>query len=570
MALMAAALLSSCSSDYLDLAPTTTITNAAFTTTDACEAAVNGVAQTMYFPKNVSGEGGYPCGNAGEPSVMTLYGDAMGMDYFSNHVGIFQGGSFIRMEQFSNSRYGMNSNPWGLYYSIIGSVNRVLAMLDGAEESTPGHRELLRAELLTFRAHAYFRLLQVYGPRWQDSNNGENKCIVIRTTASGEPTPLRSMNEVLEFIYNDLNTAITSFQAENTRDLPRQNMSMPDIHVAYGVYARTALLQQDWAKAEEMATKAREGYEIMTGAQWCSGFITADNNNDYMWTNTNNLDDKRSNISWGAYNACNGYFGIYNQINNGAISIDLIRQLDPKDIRRTRFFVPGNNYGNAQLANEENWYSQKYVNMETMNMYDMGNNRRWSQALVAYCEKLTPAAPSWATSVTTAYTDLTGNGKTPYITYGAHLKFFVANGSDQMNQFPWMRSTEMLLIQAEAAYMQGKTADAQKYITELCKQRIDGYTTCNLTGEALLNEIRVQRRIELWGEGSTFFDLKRWNMHNVRRAWVEGDVTSGSMPSSVIMDVAPNQCNRWVMAVPYVEYEYNPDIDLNDLNWTKQ
>ncbi len=562
MAVAAGALLTSCASDYLDLEPKVTITDAAIgKTTESLNVAVNAIGQQMYYPKNVDGEGGYPCGNAGEPSVMTLWGDAMGMDYFSNHVGIFQGGSFIKMEQFSNSRYGMNGNPWGLYYAIIGEANRVLALLDGAEETTVGQRDLLKAQCLTFRAHGYVRLMQVYGPRWSDSKNGERKSIVIRTEAGGEPSPLRTVNEVLALIYNDLNEAISLYEKPEVAALPRQNESMPTKNVAYGVYARAALLIDDWATAESMAHKAREGYSIMTGEQWCQGFITA--NQDYMWTNTNNLDDKISNISWGAYNACNGYFSTYNQINSGAINHDLIKLLDPNDIRITRFIVPENKYNNSQTNTKENWWNKKYVDGETMNMYDM-SNKRWTQSLLAFIEEATPPTPSWSDKVATACSDINGKGQTPYVTFGQHLKFYVAGGSDQMNQFPWMRSTEFLLTEAEACYMQGKTAQAQTLIAELVSKRVPGYTTCSLTGQELLDFIRVQRRIEMWGEGTNFFDLKRWNVHNVRRAWVNGDPTSGSQPSSVAMDIAPDGGNHWTLMIPYVEYEYN-DAVLADI-----
>jgi hypothetical protein len=42
-------------------------------------------------------------------------------------------------------------------------------------------------------------------------------------------------------------------------------------------------------------------------------------------------------------------------------------------------------------------------------------------------------------------------------------------------------------------------------------KRDRSYIQSTSTGQTLINEILVQRRIELWGEGFRFYDLKRLN-----------------------------------------------------------
>lgn len=44
------------------------------------------------------------------------------------------------------------------------------------------------------------------------------------------------------------------------------------------------------------------------------------------------------------------------------------------------------------------------------------------------------------------------------------------------------------------------------------KNRDASYTLSTNTGQALIDEIMVQRRVELWGEGFRFLDLKRLNL----------------------------------------------------------
>jgi hypothetical protein len=555
--------MTACSSDYLELEPTASVTDLIVTsTTEQAAYAVNGIAQLMIYPQGVSGTG-YAMGNNGEAWFMTFYGDAMGQDYFQDHLALINGGAFIDMSYFTAGGYSFNNMVWGLYYSMIADCNRVLQYIDDAEESQVGERNQIKAELLTFRAHAYVRLMQLYGPRWSDSNNGERMSIVLRTAPDVGDSPLVSCNTVYDQIYSDLNTAIDLFQDENTAKLSRPNIGVPDLSVAYGVYARAALLKNDWQTARTMAHNARQGHTIMTADDWQQGFIEA--NDDYMWTNSVDELDIMYNVSWGAYNACNGLYPLYWSVGAGAMDRKLFVQIDENDIRRTRFLMPET--VNSTAAKAEYWWNDKYIDLSYMNLYDM-SNRRFTMALLNYTNSCTPTKiPSWASTVNGAYAPMSGRNETPFLQFGAQMKFYVADDSYQRNQFPFMRSTEFLLTEAEAAYMLGDESTARSLITELCSQRITGYTSCDKTGTALLDEIRLQRRIELWGEGTTFFDLKRWGLHNTRAAWVAGDVNSGNVPVAYANDIAPEDCNHWVMSVPGVEYNYNSAIDLSALKW---
>ena len=65
------------------------------------------------------------------------------------------------------------------------------------------------------------------------------------------------MAQTFDMIYKDLDDAIALYQGANIK---REAKFQPDLSIAYGVYARTALTKNDWPKAQEMARKAREGY----------------------------------------------------------------------------------------------------------------------------------------------------------------------------------------------------------------------------------------------------------------------------------------------------------------------
>ncbi|MEQ9006525.1 MAG: RagB/SusD family nutrient uptake outer membrane protein, partial [Ekhidna sp.] len=100
--------------------------------------------------------------------------------------------------------------------------------------------------------------------------------------------------------------------------------------------------------------------------------------------------------------------------------------------------------------------------------------------------------------------DPTGNGLPAY----ANIKFI--DDTFFEGDYVYMRASEMYLIEAEARAMLGD-ATAANVLFELVSFRDPGYTLSTNTGNTLREEIYLQRRIELWGEGVSYNDLKRLN-----------------------------------------------------------
>ncbi len=101
-----------------------------------------------------------------------------------------------------------------------------------------------------------------------------------------------------------------------------------------------------------------------------------------------------------------------------------------------------------------------------------------------------------------------GTGNAQEVDY-CQTKFKLASTSSWVGDYLFMRVAEMYLIEAEALARQGNDPGARTTLQALVQARFPGYSAASLSGSALLAEILLQRRIELWGEGFAWFDLKR-------------------------------------------------------------
>lgn len=136
-------------------------------------------------------------------------------------------------------------------------------------------------------------------------------------------------------------------------------------------------------------------------------------------------------------------------------------------------------------------------------------------------------------------------------------KFTAKSPATTVGDIVYMRLAEMYLIQAEALARNGQEGEARATLTEYAVTRNPEFVTSN-TGNDLIDEILIQRRIELWGEGFRFTDLKRLNLPLDR----EG---SNHLPAvSRIMEV-PAGDKRWQFLIPQREIETNPEMVQNEI-----
>lgn len=578
--------LGSCSSDYLDLAPETSIsTNDITATVEAAQLAVNGICMAMQTQYQSTEWNQFN----GEAYLNTIFNEAFGQDDLTG-LGLRWWGTELTVGQtyWNVNTTVLNLAPWMYCYNLISQANQILAGIDQASGSE-AQRAFVKAETLTLRAHAYTKLMQYFAPRWEDSNNGEFMCAVWRVDPGIEDAPLASMNQIFGLIYQDLNTAIDLYKEGQAGGFDREKKWQPNLSVAYGIFARAAMIIHDYPKAQEMAKNAQAGYTMMDNNTYLAGFCY--DNNDLMWTESEDPADIYY-WSWGSHHSVNGSYTESWGLGAGAIDYELYKSMDPNDIRRQCFLTPDkiaflqgvNRAWNPGKVTEDDFWCSSLVN-ESSNCNlaagpyarkDAGEDGKWGLYNIAiryawyYGENIfTGNFASMANEGYWAYYKIENNGKvlltanssgtlvaTPF---GAQFKFW-SQPPYGTSAYPFMRSTEMLLTEAEAAYWNGDITTVTTNLNKLNKVRIPGYQL-TATGEDLLEEIIKSRRLELWGEGFSWPDFKRWNRPIVRKAWVENDPTSGNWMPDYAKETPADANKGWRIMIPRSEVERNKAVD---------
>lgn len=559
-------ILASCSSDYLDETPITEIgTDTAMGSTKAAKMAVLGMARAMYTQYY---EVSAPRGCSGEATFNAAYSDALGPDDVSYFHMRELGANWYPWKSMPLQSSTYCQNAWMYCYNFVGQANTIIDNIANAE-GEENERKFIEAQARTFRAHGYIKALQYFGPRWQDSNNGSKYAVVLRKVGGTAPAPLGTMQEVIDFIYEDLETAEKLFEESGMK---RNASYEPDIFVAYGLHARAALLCQDWNTAKTMAHNARQGREVMSMAEYCNGFLVE--NDEYMWTNFDNDIYYSSPASWFA---CNGSYPT-NWQRGYSINIDLYNKLDPNDGRRKLYFMPDRvadvaameGYEDVASLTPDDFWNEKTIIVSEVNYitdYDTQyllepGDEGYEMYLLA-CGFVQMAADNNSLSgmsdmVRWPYS-LSPDPDPTSMNLGASVKMW-GHGNYNDSAYPYMRAAEMYLTEAEAAYMAGDETTAIECLTAVNSKRIPNYT-CTTSGADLLEEIRITRRIELWSEGFNFPDFKRWNLPFEKRAFKANDPTSGNTAAAYAFSVETTTNNGWRLAIPQQELDANPAID---------
>lgn len=510
--------LTACKSDYLDTAPEDMMgTATVLSSTDNAALSINGICKAMtnqYLGTQ---------GMNGEGTINVWYADVTGNDMQRcNQTG---------WAPLWNSQYHLQKSsiylyyPWFYYYKLIGNANGIICNIDNAS-GTESEKAFLKAQALTFRAYSFFRLAELYCFRWKDTQ-GNTPGIVLRIDQSTGDQPLSTLAETYAQIYKDLDEAIALYSVCGM-DRDKNEFYKPNINVAYAVYARAALTREDWQNAVKYAQLARQGYKLMSASDYFDGFSSQ--NSEWIWGVYEASDQTLYYYSMYAYLASNASSSMQRTYPL-CISRELIDQIPETDTRRSLFLVPQNDgefsdgfaaNGNPRASAASNKDTSSPGSLRTRAFSENGS-RLYSTSQVY-----------------------------PYM----HFKFlctFTPGGGP----FCIFRSAEMYYIEAEADCHLNQDAAAQQLLYDVTSIYDKAYTKSTKTGNDLLEEVKLYRRFDLWGEGHNYFDYKRWGEPIVRKAYSAG----GSFHTTFAITIKPEDGNNWTWAIPNKESDYNADIN---------
>ena len=221
-----------------------------------------------------------------------------------------------------------------------------------------------------------------------------------------------------------------------------------NVSVVRGIKARVALAQQNWDLAATEAAAARTGFTLMNNAEVLSGFNNA-TNQEWIWGSTQISDHNTFFFSYFAYISAN-FNSTVIRTQPRAINAKLWTAIPTTDIRKQLWDLTG---------------------------------------------ATVPVPP--------------GGARVAY----QNKKFLATSSSQSTGDVPYMRAAEMYLIEAEARARQGgQEAAARTALNTLLANRNPTGAPTTATGQALIDQILFNRRIELWGEGFRFTDLKRLDL----------------------------------------------------------
>ena len=362
--------------------------------------------------------------------------------------------------------------PWLMYTKLIALANDVIRMNPDLEAIVDSNKGYVGAAY-AYRALAMIDMAQLYEFK---ANNYTSKDGIEGLTVPylhenmtvdyAKNNPRLPKADYLAKIYESLDAAVALLDGHT----PTTDKTLPDLAVAYGLYARAKLYEGEYALAKEYAEKALAAgsFAPLTEEQWTSvttGFNDADSQTSWMLctrTSSESSVVKTGIINFVSFMSNENVYG-YGGPGAGAyamVDAKFYGQIADTDFRKLSWKAPAGHALEGKV-------------------------------------KFVPATEEYP-------------GSEALPEYGA-IKFRPGDGNpdDYMTgsatDFPMMRMEEMKFIIAECDARLNNDATA---LVDIVKTRNPQYT-CTLTGNDLLREVFFQKRVEFWGEGIVFFDYKR-------------------------------------------------------------
>jgi hypothetical protein len=404
---------------------------------------------------------------------------------------------------------------WNFFYKHVAAANLLLTTVP--EDAEDAKLKAFRGMGLAIRAFDYMHLAQMYQYTYLGHENALCVPIVTEKTTSEEAqnNPRATVSAVYELILSDLDEAIKLLDGYTRQDKGYINKG-----VAFGLRARANLLTGRWEEAAIDADSAIAATgvtpytleEVSVPAFWNA------NDKTVMWANI--ITELNAIVISSIVNMPSHLCSFYT---NGYVSVGAWKKINKPLYDK----IPATDIRKQWWLNED-------------------------------LESTLCAGKEYDGWRETASAD--GD-------FGVYTNVkFGADNNDLVNLTPaqdWflMRAEEMILIKAEGLAMSGKTAEAISVLEDFVRNNRDKSYTCRATTPTdIQDEIWFQRRIELWGEGFSFFDIMRLKKPVTR---VENGVTT--FPAAWQFNI-PAEAPILLRRIPEREIQANAGINEGDNN----
>ncbi|MGK0325592.1 MAG: hypothetical protein ACJA1D_000933 [Polaribacter sp.] len=530
------ALSMSCEDDFLETTPTDAVTPAiALGTVEDMEKVLNGVHRTLYaqLGGRIPGTGNTQAGNH---FWIPLGDNLAGHLIHSSDANNLGWRDAMQWNSHSQETSGVTEVFWYHRYNTILHANLLINKINSGDLPVTPRLLAIEGQAYAYRAYAMLSLVQHYAKGYLIGNPATDKGvpIILEPQTTG---PRATVEEVYSQIGLDIDASIAAFSNATPRGSGGANLkSQLNINVAHGLKARWALSKGDWQTAATSAVAARAGYPLMSETAWKSGFNTNDLS-EVIW-GSNVIGAETTFFRAYFYLASNTFNG--SQIRNNPKIADrrLVDAIPDTDYRKDVFIIDAPNT-NSSASNGQGGFAND-PNYTDRDVYD---------ARIA--------------AIKSQYGLVSGHNLHPYM----HFKLKQKNpGSIDPDDVIIMRSSEMYLIEAEAKAMMADISGAQAALAPLGNQRNSAYNVTSFNSQQnLMDEIKFQRRLELWGEGFGYTDKIRWD-EEIDHEANGGSGASLTLYQGAFKQVKPSVNDDWIFKIPQAEIDANPNITPADQN----
>lgn len=446
-------LWSGCEEEFLDTQPTEQLSpeqigEAAINDPALLNAFTSGLYSTMY----ITGTGGTTGHDDFGQKGYDIFSDMLASDMVLGATNYGWYSTLVRYQPTTNNTLNAAYMPWRYYYRIIFGANTLIEVLGGndAELETPEQQHIM-GQAKAMRAYGYFYLAQFYSTGY---GTGAEQILPIYTDTSVPSQPLSTSEEVYSQIISDLTEAITLLEGFSRTAKNEINQSVAKGLLAYALAARgtTDDLNQVVTLTDEIISSGQ--YTLMAENEVVAQFdpVTGDILN-------------REQAGFNDVSTPSWIWAVDLTLDN---NLDLVSWWGQVDLFTYSYAWAGD---------------PKLIDA---GLYDAIRPDDIRKGQFVEDEGLMPLNKFYAP-------DRVIGGQRNIVT-----------------DYVYMRVEEMYLLNAEAKARLNLDPAAREMLTELLAKRITDVSYVDaLSGQALLDEIYLQTRIELWGEGKAYLAVKR-------------------------------------------------------------